>query len=106
MFINLLVNAGQAIEKRGKVLLTTRVEEDFAVVRVRDTGRGIAPEHLGKIFEPFFTTKDVGAGTGLGLHVAYKIVTAHRGRIEIKSVPGQGTEFTVRVPLEGPRDQK
>jgi PAS domain S-box-containing protein len=104
VFINLLVNAGQAIEKRGQILLTTRVEDGFAVVRVRDTGRGIAPEHLGKIFEPFFTTKDVGTGTGLGLHVAYKIVTAHRGRIEIKSVPGQGTEFTVRVPLDGPRD--
>ena len=106
VFINLLVNAGQAIEKRGQILLTTRVEDGFAVVRVRDTGRGIAPEHLGKIFEPFFTTKDVGAGTGLGLHVAYKIVTAHRGRIEIKSVPGQGTEFTVRVPLDGPREKQ
>jgi PAS domain S-box-containing protein len=105
VFINLLVNAGQAIEKRGQVLLTTRVEDGFAVVRVRDTGCGIAPEHLGKIFEPFFTTKDVGTGTGLGLHVAYKIVTVHRGRIEVKSVLGQGTEFTVRVPLDGPRDR-
>ena len=103
VFINLLVNAGQAIEKRGQILLTTRVEDGFAVVRIRDTGRGIAPEHLSKLFEPFFTTKDVGAGTGLGLHVAYKIVTAHRGRIEIKSVLGQGTEFTVCVPIEGPR---
>jgi PAS domain S-box-containing protein len=106
VFINLLVNAGQAIDKRGQILLTTRVEDGFAVVRVRDTGRGIAPDHLGKIFEPFFTTKDVGAGTGLGLHVAYKIVTAHRGRIEIKSVLGQGTEFTVRVPLDGPQEKK
>jgi PAS domain S-box-containing protein len=103
VFINLLVNAGQAIEKRGQILLTTRVEDDHAVVKIRDTGRGIAPEHLGKLFEPFFTTKDVGAGTGLGLHVAYKIVTAHRGRIEIQSVVGKGAEFVVRIPLGGPK---
>jgi len=103
VFINLLVNAGQAIEKRGQVLLSTRSEGGEVIVKIRDTGRGIAPENLSKLFEPFFTTKDVGAGTGLGLHVAYKIVTAHRGRIEIQSVPGQGTEFTVRLPLEGQR---
>jgi two-component system, NtrC family, sensor kinase len=103
VFINLLVNAGQAIEKRGQVLLSTRVEGDSAVIRVRDTGRGISPEHRSKLFEPFFTTKDVGAGTGLGLHVAYKIVTAHRGKIDIDSVVGQGTEFIVRLPLDGPR---
>jgi PAS domain S-box-containing protein len=105
VFINLLVNAGQAIEKRGQILLTTRAEGDCVTVRIRDTGRGISPEHLSKLFEPFFTTKDVGAGTGLGLHVAYKIVAAHRGRIDVQSVVDQGTEFTVRVPLEGPRSK-
>jgi PAS domain S-box-containing protein len=103
VFINLLVNAGQAIEKRGQIFLSTRVEGDHAVVRVKDTGRGIPQEHLSKLFEPFFTTKEVGTGTGLGLHVAYKIVTAHRGKIEIHSAVGQGTEFTVRIPLSGPR---
>jgi PAS domain S-box-containing protein len=103
VFMNLLVNAGQAIEKRGQVFLSTRVEGEYAVVRVRDTGQGIPPEHLSKLFEPFFTTKEVGTGTGLGLHVAYKIVNAHRGKIEISSVVGQGTEFTVRIPLGGPR---
>jgi PAS domain S-box-containing protein len=103
VFINLLVNAGQAIEKRGQILLSTRAEGGFVTVRIRDTGRGIAAEHLGKLFEPFFTTKDVGAGTGLGLHVAYKIIAAHRGRIDVQSVVGQGTEFIVRVPLEGLR---
>jgi two-component system, NtrC family, sensor kinase len=106
VFINLLVNAGQAIEKRGQVVLSTRVEGDFAVVRVRDTGRGISAENLSKLFEPFFTTKDVGTGTGLGLHVAYKIVTAHQGKIEIKSVVGEGTEFTVRIPLGGSPGRK
>ncbi len=103
VFVNLLVNAGQAIKKKGDVFLSTRVESGEIVVRVRDTGRGIPPELLGKIFEPFFTTKSVGAGTGLGLHVAYKIVTAHRGRIDVESEPGKGTTFTVRIPLEGVR---
>jgi len=103
VFINLLVNAGQAIEKRGEIFLSTRVDGEYAVVCVKDTGRGIAPEHLSKLFEPFFTTKEVGTGTGLGLHVAYKIVNAHRGKIDIRSVLGQGTEFTVRIPLAGPR---
>ena len=106
VFINLLVNAGQAIEKRGKIFLSTRVDGDFAVVRVKDTGHGIPQENLSKLFEPFFTTKEVGTGTGLGLHVAYKIVTAHRGRIEIQSIVGQGTEFTVRLPLAGPAGRR
>ncbi|HVR83978.1 MAG TPA: PAS domain S-box protein, partial [Planctomycetota bacterium] len=103
VFVNLLVNAGQAIPKKGDIYLSTRVENGQGVIRIRDTGRGIAPEHMGKIFEPFFTTKEIGAGTGLGLHVAYKIITAHRGKIEVASEVGKGTEFTVRVPLEGPQ---
>jgi PAS domain S-box-containing protein len=103
VFINLLVNAAQAIEKKGEVFLSTRIEAGEVVLRVRDTGRGIEPEHLRKIFEPFFTTKTVGTGTGLGLHVAYKIIVAHRGRIDVKSKIGEGTEFTVRLPMEGPR---
>jgi signal transduction histidine kinase len=103
VFVNLLVNAAQAIERKGEIWLSTRAEDGQAVIRIRDSGRGISPEHLGKIFEPFFTTKEVGAGTGLGLHVAYKIVTAHRGTISVSSEVGKGTEFTVRLPLEGPR---
>ncbi|HLY10171.1 MAG TPA: PAS domain S-box protein [Planctomycetota bacterium] len=103
VFVNLLVNAAQAIEKKGEIRLFTGVEDGQAVIRIHDSGRGIAPEHLGKIFEPFFTTKSIGEGTGLGLHVAYKIVTAHRGTIGVTSELGKGTEFTVRLPLEGPR---
>jgi two-component system, NtrC family, sensor kinase len=106
VFMNLLVNAGQAIEKRGQIFLSTKVDGDQVVVRVKDTGHGISQEHLSKLFEPFFTTKEVGTGTGLGLHVAYKIVTAHRGRIEIQSTVGQGTEFTVRLPLSGPAGRR
>jgi PAS domain S-box-containing protein len=103
VFVNLLVNAGQAIEKKGTVSISTEIEGSEAVVKIRDTGRGIPADQMGKIFEPFFTTKSVGAGTGLGLHVAYKIVTAHRGRIEVNSEVGKGTTFTVRIPLEGVR---
>ncbi|HLY75961.1 MAG TPA: ATP-binding protein, partial [Planctomycetota bacterium] len=103
VFVNLLVNAGQAIAKKGEIHLSTRVENEQAVIRIRDSGRGIAPEHMGKIFEPFFTTKEIGAGTGLGLHVAYKIITAHRGKIDVVSEVGKGTEFTVRLPLHGPQ---
>ncbi|HXX93245.1 MAG TPA: PAS domain S-box protein [Planctomycetota bacterium] len=103
VFINLLVNAGQAIEKKGEVFLSTRVEGEEVVASVRDTGCGISPENLGKIFEPFFTTKPVGSGTGLGLHVAYKIVTAHGGRIGVTSKLGGGTEFSVRIPVSSPR---
>ncbi|MBI3857839.1 MAG: PAS domain S-box protein [Planctomycetes bacterium] len=106
VFINLLVNAGQAIEKRGKIFLTTRREGDEVVITVRDTGRGIEPENLRKIFEPFFTTKTVGSGTGLGLHVAYKIIIAHGGTIEVQSRMDEGTEFTIRLPLSGPRGGK
>jgi PAS domain S-box-containing protein len=103
VFINLLLNAGQSISKKGQVFLATGVEGGEIVVRVRDTGCGISPEDLRKIFEPFFTTKAVGSGTGLGLHVAYKIVTAHGGKIEVKSKVGEGTEFSVRLPLSGPK---
>jgi signal transduction histidine kinase len=106
VFINLLVNAGQAIEKRGEIFLSTRVEGEEVVIRIRDTGRGIEPENLRKIFEPFFTTKSVGTGTGLGLHVAYKIVVAHGGSIGVDSKLGAGTEFQVRLPLAGPRGGK
>lgn len=102
VFVNLLVNAGQAIQKKGTIRLSARVEDGFAVVRIRDTGSGMSPEVLKRIFEPFFTTKPVGAGTGLGLHVAYRIVSGLGGRIEATSEPGQGSEFAVRLPLAAP----
>jgi PAS domain S-box-containing protein len=99
VFMNLFVNAAQAIEKKGEIRISIRREGEQAVVRVRDTGCGIPPENLKRLFEPFFTTKPVGKGTGLGLHVAYKIIQAHQGRIDVASEPGTGTEFTVRLPL-------
>ena len=100
VFVNLFVNAAQAIEERGEIVVSTRaVEGGLAEIRVRDTGRGISKEALPRIFEPFFTTKPVGEGTGLGLHVAYKIVRAHGGEIEVTSKVGEGTEVAVRLPL-------
>jgi two-component system NtrC family sensor kinase len=105
VFINLLVNAAQAIPERGRITVSVTQVGDEEVVRIRDTGAGIAPDHRKHLFEPFFTTKPVGKGTGLGLHVAYKIVRAHGGRIEVDSEPGRGTVMTVRLPLPRPASE-
>jgi two-component system, NtrC family, sensor kinase len=103
VFLNLLVNAGQAIDANGRVLIETGVEGDEAWIAVEDTGCGIPKENLNRIFEPFFTTKPVGQGTGLGLSLSYSIVRKHGGRIEVDSEVGRGTRFTVRLPLRQPR---
>jgi PAS domain S-box-containing protein len=102
VFLNLLVNAGQAIEENGEITLRTRLADEgrLVVVEVSDTGKGIAPENLSRIFDPFFTTKPVGKGTGLGLSLSYSIIQAHHGRIEVDSKLGQGTTFRVILPIE------
>ena len=103
VFVNLLVNAAQALGgKKGNLFLKTLRDGDGVTVSVRDTGSGIPKENLAKLFLPFFTTKPVGKGTGLGLHVAYKIIQAHGGRIEAKSEVGKGAEFLVHLPLRPP----
>lgn len=99
VFMNLLVNAGQAIREQGVITLRSGVDGDCVWVSVSDTGCGIAPEIVPRIFDPFFTTKPVGSGTGLGLSLSYGIVKQHGGRIDVASVPGQGSTFTVRLPL-------
>jgi two-component system, NtrC family, sensor kinase len=99
VFLNLLVNAAQSIEERGTVTISTGRSDDGVWIRIADTGRGIEPAHLKRIFDPFFTTKPVGVGTGLGLSVSYSIVRRHGGTIEVASVPGQGAEFTVHLPV-------
>jgi signal transduction histidine kinase len=99
VFINLLVNAGQAIDAEGKVTLSTGVEGSQVWIRVEDTGSGISEENLSRIFDPFFTTKPVGEGTGLGLSVSYAIVLKHGGQIDVASEVGRGTQFTVRLPI-------
>lgn len=99
VFMNLLINAAQAIEGRGTITLRTRVDGEQAVVEITDTGRGIGPESLARIFEPFYTTKPVGKGTGLGLSIAWDIVQRHRGSLAVRSTPGHGACFELRLPL-------
>lgn len=96
---NLLVNAAQAMDTRGRITITTRQEGDKVLLEVRDTGCGMTEEVRVKIFEPFFTTKDVGKGTGLGLAICYDIIQKHQGEIEVESKPGTGTVFKVWLPV-------
>ncbi|HST53885.1 MAG TPA: ATP-binding protein [Pyrinomonadaceae bacterium] len=104
VWLNLLVNAAHAVKDGGEVSIKTRLDGDSAVVRIGDTGCGIAPENLSRIFDPFFTTKPVGEGTGLGLSVTYSIVERHRGTIKVESEQGRGTAFTVTIPVDAPHD--
>jgi len=101
VFMNLLVNAAHAIREQGEIEVSTRNELSRLKVSIRDTGSGIAPEVLPRIFEPFFTTKPVGKGTGLGLSIAYDIVKKHGGELNVETVPGQGTTFSIHLPLPG-----
>lgn len=103
VLMSLLINAGQAIEHRGSIVITTGAEGGEAWISITDTGCGIAPESLPRIFEPFYTTKPIGRGTGLGLSIAYGIVTKHHGRIEVDSEPGKGSTFRVVLPLTQPQ---
>jgi signal transduction histidine kinase len=99
VFMNLLLNASQAIVGPGQITITGREAESEIVLTFTDSGPGIPADVLPKIFNPFFTTKDVGSGTGLGLYLSYKIIAdQHRGRISAESGPGQGATFTVVLP--------
>lgn len=106
VFMNLLLNAAQAIEAPGTIHIITRRTEKTVRIIIRDSGKGIPPEVQGRIFEPFFTTKPVGKGTGLGLSISYGIVKKHRGEILVRSEPGRGTEFEVVIPLTGPAEKR
>jgi len=99
VFLNLMLNAVQAMPGGGRLLVKGAVANGFLRVDIRDTGIGIPEENLAKIFEPFFTTKEPGAGTGLGLAVSYGIMEAHRGKITVESEVGKGTMFSVHLPL-------
>ena len=99
VFLNLLVNAGQAIEDYGRIEIRTWHENDNVFISVTDNGNGIPADNVSRIFEPFFTTKPVGKGTGLGLSIAYDIVRNHGGEIDVLSSVGEGTCFTIRLPI-------
>ena len=103
VFLNLLINASHAIEEGdvegNQIRVRTWQEGDEVCAEVRDTGKGISPAHLPHLFEPFFTTKPAGSGTGLGLAISRSIVEEIGGRIEVRSEPGQGTSFVVRLPV-------
>ncbi len=99
VFMNLLINAVQAMDEKGTITIVTLGDsEQFVEVRIADTGRGIPPDMIDKIFDPFFTTKESRHGTGLGLSIAYGIVTTHRGTISVQSETGKGSTFTIRLP--------
>ena len=100
VFMNILVNAAQAIEKTGEIKIVTGTVDGKVEIRISDTGCGISKENLNKIFDPFFTTKDVGKGTGLGMNIAYNIITKHKGDIRVESTVGKGTTFIIQLPVE------
>lgn len=99
LFLNLILNAAQAITDKGEIRIKTWQEGDLVGISVADTGCGIPKEILNRIFEPFFTTRPVGQGTGLGLSVVYDIVKKHRGKIGVTSTVGAGSTFTIRLPI-------
>jgi len=105
VFMNLLVNAGQAIERHGTITLRTGRAGDRVWIEVADTGKGIEPADQKRIFEPFFTTRPVGQGTGLGLSLAYSIVRKHHGSLAVNSEPGRGSCFRIELPLRQPQGQ-
>ncbi|MEW6441771.1 MAG: ATP-binding protein [bacterium] len=104
VFMNILLNAAEAMEGKGILTIRTVLEpaQDRVRIEIADTGPGIPEEVQPRIFEPFFTTKDVGKGTGLGLSIAYGIIENHRGTVSVRSRPGEGATFVICLPLAGP----
>jgi PAS domain S-box-containing protein len=99
VFMNILVNASQAIEGKGEIFLKTFERDGHIVVEIRDTGKGIPQENLRRIFDPGFTTKGAGVGTGLGLSIVYQIIEDHEGDIQVESEVGKGTTIRIILPI-------
>jgi signal transduction histidine kinase len=101
LFMNIILNAVQAMEGKGKLAVKSYCLPDGKNIRIElsDTGQGIPEDILPRIFEPFFTTKEEGEGTGLGLSLVYNIVENHGGNIKAKSKPGEGTTFFIELPV-------
>jgi signal transduction histidine kinase len=106
VLVNLMRNAIDALEGTGSphIEVCTRVDDGWRLIEVGDNGPGIAAEHLARVFEPFFTTKPVGQGTGLGLSISFSLVQRHGGSIEVRSGPGQGARFCIRLPPSRPAE--
>ncbi|MEA2102011.1 MAG: response regulator [Thermodesulfobacteriota bacterium] len=102
VFMNLLMNASQAIEEKGTIYIKTWQADDAIMISIEDTGSGIPKDKLDRIFDPFFTTKEVGKGTGLGLSISYDIIKKHDGEITVKSTQGKGTTFFIHIPMKEP----
>jgi signal transduction histidine kinase len=101
VFMNILLNATQAIDDKGTIWISTWLSEGNVWIRIKDTGEGIPTENLDQIFNPGYTTKGVGVGTGLGLSICHQIIEEHHGRISVASEVGKGSEFTIMLPAEG-----
>ena len=101
VFMNMMVNAAEAMDGLGVLTVTTSLSADdlSVLVEFSDTGKGIPPEDMSRIFDPFFTTKEVGKGTGLGLSLSYGVIEAHKGKIDLKSKVGEGTSFIIQLPV-------
>jgi len=103
VFINILINAVDSLEgKAGSIWIRSSAHGNQVTVQIRDSGKGITPEHCEKVFEPFFTTKEVGKGSGLGLWVSYGIVKSFDGDVLLQSAVGKGSTFTIVLPVKGP----
>ena len=100
VFMNIILNAAQAVPDNGKISISTKVNQDEVIISIRDNGMGIPKENLLKITDPFFTTKPPGEGTGLGLFITYAIVEEHFGKIVVESEEGIGSEFIITLPLQ------
>ncbi|MFQ5630100.1 MAG: ATP-binding protein [bacterium] len=100
VFLNMVINASQAIKDKGEITISTYKKANKAYIEIKDTGAGIAKENLDRIFDPGFTTKGVGIGTGLGLSICYQIIKDHQGEIKVESEIGKGTSFTIILPMD------
>jgi signal transduction histidine kinase len=99
VFLNLFINAIDAIEDKGEIVITTKNQGDKVLITIEDNGSGIPEELINKIFDPFFTTKEVGEGMGLGLSISHGIIKQHGGTISVASTPGKGTRFDILLPM-------
>lgn len=101
VFLNILLNASQAIQKDGRIEVSSHLVDTEIEIQIKDNGCGIPPEVMQRIFEPFYTTKEAGEGTGLGLAIAHDILQMHHGQIEVSSEEGKGSVFVIRLPVQG-----